>query len=156
MNGDPLRGHVLFHEFGQQYDQGELLRRIAEQAVQIPDSMRDTKFGVDQWKRIIYHTLFIKPGLLDSNGSWDMVATNHVEDTYEARLVSSTLGQFRTYRVPEKFGIGIDAFLNLPKWLSDTILNDARLQHRQELHQIAKTEDDINREEERRNKERQR
>lgn len=152
MNNNPYRGHILFHEFGQQYDQEQLLLLIAEQSEEMPDAMRTTKFGVAQWKRIIYHTLFVKPGLTSANGSWDMVSENDVEDANSARLSASIVGQFRTYRVAEKFGIGIDAFLNQPKWLSDTILNDARLQHRQELQQISNIDRDLARDEENKNK----
>lgn len=138
----------MFHDFGQQFEQEELLEKIAEEACAIPDTMRDAKFGVDQWKRIMYHTLFIKPGLDNPKGGWDMVSQNSVEDMHKSRPAASLVAQFRAYRVPDKFGLSIKDFLSMPKWISDVILTDARLQHQQELKQISSLENTIGKDEE--------
>lgn len=81
----------------------------------------------------MYHSLFIKKGIYKNRGSWDMVAENNVEDVHETSYVASLIGQFRTYRVYDKFGIDFKGFLSLPKWLADMLLKDARIQHSKEL-----------------------
>lgn len=97
----------------------------------------------------MYHKLFIQSGLDNPKGGWDMVAQNSVEDLHKSRPAASLVGQFRTYRVAEKFGLSINEFLTMPKWISDVVLTDARLQHHQELRQISALESNINKDEER-------
>ena len=49
-------------------------------------------------------------------------------------------------------GLGINEFLTMPKWISDIVLTDARLQHHQELKQISNLESNIAKDEERESK----
>lgn len=116
-------------------------------AAMIPENMRETPFGVDHYKRIMYHGLFVKDGVINPKGSWDMVAVNSVEDSHESRLAASIVSQFRAYKIYDRFGMSLKEFLTTPKWLGDIIMKDAKLQQRQEMEQLAKAEDAANKNE---------
>lgn len=87
-----------------------------------------TKYALQGWMRSLYFNLFIRKPEQRDFFPMDLVTPNDTEDLNELSYLGKVIGDYRKHSILERYGLDLMQYLGLPKYLSEAIALDSRLE----------------------------
>ena len=136
MNNNPYSGHVTYPGFGYEVNsKGIIIKdatmRIVEylekQRVPFKRGIKDKGFLIERLLAEMYNDVFDIADLDDDNNRLALVAYNAKDGLHELGPIYSRIRDYRLYGINERYNLNLKDFLNMPRHITDRIIEDAKL-----------------------------
>ena len=100
---------------------------LEKQRVPFKRGIKDKGFLIERLLAEMYNDVFDIADLDDDNNPLALVAYNGKDGLHELGPIYSRIRDYRLYGINERYNLNLKDFLNMPRHITDRIIEDAKL-----------------------------